>query len=171
MRQLNVKYWAICIFILVLVCDQLSKSWIHNYIPHMLLSSPYYPYGGIGIFEDWGGIQLSITHATNTGAAWGIFNQFPLILVLVRLFVVTCLVIYFLQSKLSELWLIPGALVLAGALGNIIDYFNFGHVVDMFYFRFWGYSYPVFNVADSSIFIGIVLLFFVYWRQVGRETE
>jgi signal peptidase II len=50
-------------------------------------------------------------------------------------------------------------LIATGAIGNILDYFIYGHVVDVFYFVFWGYSFPVFNVADSIIFCGIVVLF------------
>ena len=66
-------------------------------------------------------------------------------------------------------------MVAAGALGNVLDIFLYGHVVDMFYFVFWGWSYPVFNLADASIFIGIATLaivsLFFQKRKSPRATS
>ena len=50
------------------------------------------------------------------------------------------------------------ALVLGGALGNVIDRVILGHVVDFLYFHYQGYSFPAFNVADSAISVGAFLL-------------
>ena len=52
-----------------------------------------------------------------------------------------------------------------GALCNILDYFFYGHVIDMLHFVFWGYDYPVFNVADSFICIGVFWLFFASLKE------
>jgi signal peptidase II len=60
-------------------------------------------------------------------------------------------------------------LIIAGGIGNILDYFIYGHVVDMFHFILWGYSFPVFNVADASIFMGIVSLLWMSWKNARRQ--
>ena len=55
--------------------------------------------------------------------------------------------------------------IIVGAVGNLVDYVAYGFVVDMFHFILWGYDYPVFNVADTAITVGmgwlIVLSFFL----------
>lgn len=116
-----------------------------------------YPYGGMGIFHDFFGINFSIVHATNTGAAWGLFAGFQEYLLYFRIFFVAMLFIYVLFFNKQFSHHLPLFLIITGAVGNIIDYFIYGHVVDLFYFNFWGYSYPVFNVADAAIFSGVAL--------------
>ena len=54
----------------------------------------------------------------------------------------------------------PLTCIAAGALGNILDFFLYGHVIDMFYLIFYKYSYPIFNVADSAIFLSVMYLLF-----------
>jgi signal peptidase II len=105
------------------------------------------------------GIEFSIIHQINRGAAWGVLADFQFPLLILRIALVVALIAYLFFSKKHPTWRIPLTLVVAGALGNIIDYFFYGHVIDMFLFRFWGYDYPVFNVADSAIVIGIFWLF------------
>lgn len=116
-----------------------------------------YPYGGVGIFQDFFGINFSIVHATNTGAAWGLFASFQDYLLYFRVLAVAALLIYLLFLNKQAAHRLPLALIITGAIGNVIDYFVYGHVVDLFYFTFWGYSYPVFNIADSAIFCGVAL--------------
>jgi len=49
----------------------------------------------------------------------------------------------------------PFALILTGAVGNVLDYFVYGHVIDMLHFVLWTYDFPVFNIADSLITLGV----------------
>ena len=150
---------SIFLGILILVLDVVTKFYTQAYLPEMYGAYFRYPYGGIGVFSDFLGVQFSLVHAINRGAAWGLFAEFQKPLLYLRIILIGFLTIYvFLWNKQKELR-IPLMLVLAGAVGNVLDYFIYGHVIDMFYFIFWGYSYPVFNVADSAIFIGIVWLF------------
>jgi signal peptidase II len=117
-----------------------------------------YPFGGIGVFRDWHGIDFSIVHLINKGAAWGIFSSLQHYLLYVRVAIIGGLLAYLFFVNTSVLRKFSLMLIVTGALGNVVDYFVYGHVVDMFYFIFWGYSYPVFNTADSVIFVGIMLL-------------
>ncbi len=139
--------------------DAATKYLTQQYLP--LRDLGYYPYGGIAVFKDVLGIEFSLVHATNKGAAWGILGGYQGWLIGLRIAIVLGVMAYFFLSNRHPYWRIPLMLIIAGALGNIVDYFFYGHVIDMFHFILWGYDYPVFNVADASIFIGICSLFLV----------
>lgn len=158
----------ILIGLILLLIDQASKYYTQLHLPLMSVSSPWYPYGGIGIFENFFGIQFSISFATNKGAAWGAFAEYSSWLFALRLGLIAFLIAaYFRASRPLRFAL---ALILAGAIGNVLDIFFYGHVVDMLHFVLWGYEYPVFNVADSAIFCGI-LLYFVLSRKHHAGNE
>lgn len=149
----------------VLSADQLSKYFVHTKIPLMTHEAQWYPYNGIEVFENFLGIECSLVHAVNYGAAWGMFSDFQVPLLVLRILFIMGLSIYAIAFNKVKAFTIPLTLVIAGAVGNIIDYFVYGHVVDMIHFVFWGYDYPVFNIADSSIFIGVASLMLLSWSQ------
>lgn len=144
---------------LVFVVDLITKFLTQEYLPLSYHHAYFYPYGGIGMFKNFLGIEFSINHAVNRGAAWGVLSEYQTYLLIVRILFVVGLFAYLLFFNENNSKQIPLVLILAGALGNICDYFFYGQVIDMFHFIFWGYDYPIFNVADSAIFIGIVWLF------------
>lgn len=115
----------------------------------------WYPYGGIGIFKNFLGIEFSISHQINHGAAWGMLADFQIPLLYLRIALISFLFIYTIFFNTNPKRNIPFVLIIAGATGNVIDYFLYGHVVDMLHFVLWGYDFPVFNLADSAIFIGV----------------
>lgn len=156
------KYFLLAGLILLLV-DQLTKGLVYSYLPVIDSSYYWYPYGGIGVFQNFGGIEFSINHMTNTGAAWGMLGNHQLPLVILRIGLIIGLVIYLFFFNRDISWQLPLLLIIGGAMGNVLDFFLYGHVVDMFHFVFWGYDFPVFNVADSAISIGIGLLFILSW--------
>lgn len=152
---------VIAIGLLVFLLDRISKLLVFKYIPLMWLSPFWYPYGGIGIFHDFFGVDFSINHATNKGAAWGALAEFQIYLLALRILLVVGMVIYVAFYNKKPSWDIPLTIIIAGAAGNVVDYFVYGHVIDMLHFVFWGYDYPVFNVADASIFIGLAWMLIV----------
>lgn len=154
---------AILIGFCILGVDQATKYLTYRYLP--LIQSEFYgyPYGGIGVFQDFFGIQFSINYISNTGAAWGFFGDYQIPLLILRIVLIAGLVVYFLKYHASRQLRIPLSMIIAGAISNVLDYFLYGHVVDMFHFVLWGYDFPVFNVADSAISIGIGLLFLLSW--------
>ena len=96
--------------------------------------------------------HLTLVH--NRGAAFGILkNQLPLFIATA---VFAILLIFFNLKKNShqKLYGISLSLILAGAIGNLIDRIAFGYVIDFLDFRVW----PVFNVADSAITVGAIVL-------------
>ena len=148
----------IAIAVFLFMADVGLKAYIHYNIPTINASTPVYPYGGISVFRDWHGIHFSIVHVINKGAAWGVFSSVQEYLLYARMAIIGGLLTYLFFVKASAYRKFCLMLIATGATGNVVDYFIYGHVVDMFYFIFWGYSYPVFNIADSAIFLGIMLL-------------
>lgn len=103
-----------------------------------------------------GVLQFTLVH--NTGAAWGMFGDWTNGLVVLGLVVcifILCFVM-FNSNNTNALMVISCSLIFAGGLGNAIDRFINGYVVDMIEVVF--IEYPVFNVADCAITIGVVLL-------------
>lgn len=151
-RLLQLLTIALPIFCL----DYVTKALVSFFVQPIQISSPFFPFGGIPIFQNWFGIDFCVNHVSNRGAAWGMFGAFQEVLLIFRITVILGLIGYMIFSKNSKPHHIPFTLIVTGALGNVIDYFIYGHVIDMFHFIFWGYSYPVFNIADTAIFCGII---------------
>ncbi|HUD01149.1 MAG TPA: signal peptidase II [Rhabdochlamydiaceae bacterium] len=148
----------LCVALSILALDFVSKGMVNFYVQPIEHAPIFFPFGGISVFQDFFGIDFCIHHVTNRGAAWGIGSGLQDALLFVRIAVVLGLIVYLRFSSKAYQYRYPLAMIVAGGLGNILDYFIYGHVIDMFHFFFWGYSYPVFNIADSSIFLGIIWL-------------
>ena len=103
---------------------------------------------------------LHITFVTNTGAAFGLFKSSTLVFVVISIIAIAVIATLILRSikkgnLLSRPWLNYGlVLILSGAIGNLIDRLRFSYVIDFIDVRIW----PVFNIADSAITIGTLLL-------------
>lgn len=161
--------FAKCLVIAVLIfaADVATKAWVSSVSSQE--TGRLLPYV---LFSNFLGVDLQITHAVNSGAAWGLFSDFPEVLVFFRLALITGLIIFFLVYHLRSSWNIPLSCIISGAIGNVYDYFHYGYVVDMIQFRFWGFNYPVFNIADSAIFIGSLwLLFLAYTEKSKHESH
>lgn len=152
------RKWMV-VFLLLLALDFATKVIAMNEIPY--LSYGPYPFGGIGVFS-FGGVTFSLNYIVNTGAAWGMFAGYPGLLFALRVALILAMV--FFIPKQIPIWL-----VLTGAIGNAIDYCLYGHVIDFFHFTFWGSSFPIFNIADSCITIGILALLFLPRKK--REAQ
>ncbi|NGX57972.1 MAG: Lipoprotein signal peptidase [Chlamydiae bacterium] len=139
----------------ILLLDILTKYLVYHDIPPITQNLWFYPYGGIPVFENFLGIEFSIVHATNRGAAWGALADFQTSLLVLRIVLIALLTGYLLFFNQRKAYVIPICLLITGAVGNVIDYFKYGVVIDMFKFVLWGYHYPIFNVADCAITIGI----------------
>ncbi len=99
-------------------------------------------------------LEFRLVH--NTGGAWGILGDMTLLLGLVSVLICVVIAIFvFAYRDISPLAIISLALVFAGGLGNAIDRFEYGYVVDMISTIF--IDFPVFNVADIGVTCGIVL--------------
>ena len=143
----------LCLGLFVLVLDMASKFAVYRF---MICKGS----DSIVLLDDFFGIRLLITPVVNLGAAWGILAEHSLGLLLFRLCLIVGLAFYifFSKKRLSH----PKALslILFGALSNVLDFFIYGYVIDMVHCVFWGYHYPVFNVADSAICLGVAWIAF-----------
>jgi signal peptidase II len=108
---------------------------------------------------------FDLTYVRNTGAAFGLFASVDSSLkaiLLNSIAVIVFLIVsaYALRSSHKSIRLQVGlALILGGAVGNLLDRVRFGYVVDFLDFAISGHHWPAFNVADSAICIGVALLF------------
>ena len=162
---INKSFFNLFLPLFVFLADFLSKYFVHYHIPMMNVYNRWYPYGGIGIFKNFLGIEFSISHTINKGAAWGLFAQFQDYLLISRIILILGLLFYLFFFNFNNRYRAPLSFITVGAIGNIIDYFLYGHVIDMLHFVLWGYDFPVFNVADSAIFIGIIWLIILSWKD------
>ena len=144
----------------LLFLDFVSKAYVYHVLPFSDACTGL-SCANITIFKDWVGVDFMITLTKNTGAAWGFFSNFQVLLLIVRILMITGMFLYLFFWNKQPIQAIPLVIVLAGAVGNIIDFFLYGFVVDFLHFNLWGYDFPVFNFADTCITIGIAWLFCV----------
>lgn len=157
----------LAIFVVVVVADQVSKAIVRHYIP--IVDNPFAGRDNQFFF---------FTHQQNPGLVNGIFQDRPLLAKSMPLF--ACGVLIYLFRYLdptSRLQALAWGLVAGGAIGNIIDRLWFGVVTDFlqvhFYFIKFDFPwkrYPAFNLADSAICVGVVLLI-LSWRNVEHPKE
>lgn len=156
---------ALAFFLFLFSLDLWTKMAALESLPP--LSGSLFPFGGKGIFAPSFGVSFSLNLVTNRGAAWGLFSHFSDLLFLLRVGIIFGLSGYLLffdpKRGVEQL---PLWLVVTGAVGNTADYLLYGHVIDFFHFTFFGKSFPLFNLADSYITIGVLLLFLLpRWRK------
>ncbi len=136
--------WAL-IILAIIGLDQLTKYVVINSI-------------GYGELKPVINGFFYLTHHQNTGAAWGIFQNGKAFLIPITI-VVSIAIGYMLYKSKNRMYSISLSMVLGGAIGNFIDRaFRKGGVVDFLDFHFGSYIFPTFNVADSFIVIGTILL-------------
>ena len=157
LRRVWILFFLAALFFSI---DALSKYWVDQRFISTRYASPFYPFGGIGVFQNFLGIDFAINKTNNTGGAWSIFAEYPQALLIIRIGIACFLLIYAIFFNKDRRKDFPFMFILTGAAGNIIDTFIYGSVVDMFHFVLWGYSFPIFNVADMLIFFGAAAMIF-----------
>lgn len=161
---------ALSLLLFIIGGDAIVKQWALQTITPMHRASPHFPYGGVGIFQDLFGVDFSINLVFNRGMAWGFLSRYSLALFSFRLVLITALALYLFSATIKRAHHIPLLFILGGAIGNVFDYAIYGHVIDMFYFNFWGYApFAVFNLADFFISMGIVILSLQYLLTKKNE--
>jgi signal peptidase II len=159
----NKKKYVV-IFSLIIILDQASKIVIQSIFNDN-------PYKVIHVIKNF----FLIRYVENKGAVWGIFSQSSNTIIpkLITIFSLAALVIviYFflkLESK-CKFELTSLSFIIGGAVGNLIDRLIQGYVVDFLEVYVKNFRWPTFNVADSFISIGVILLIISIWR--GKCTQ
>lgn len=136
---------------------------------HVLANSGVNPAAdSINLKESSNWLDFNITYLRNEGAVWGIFSDLPdfyrltLFYSVTLIAVIGVLVLFRKATPDQIIYRTALSLILAGAIGNFIDRLLLKYVIDWIHFQWnifgWSYSFPVFNVADISIDVGIGLM-------------
>lgn len=151
-RSIYKDFVLLQLFALVLVADQLTK-WLIRAFLELRESVP-----DDGFFR--------LTHTYNTGSAFGLFRDQNFPLILVSIVGITILIlIYRSQRQPGNLLRLSLGLQFGGAAGNLLDRIRFGHVTDFVDVGSW----PIFNVADASIVLGLGMLAWIFLITDGSK--
>ncbi len=110
---------------------------------------------------------FSITYVQNNGAAFSILSGNRVLLIGITIIAVLC--IYYFLIKDEKKNLVLYGILYGGIIGNFIDRIFRESVVDFLDFKIFGYNYPVFNLADSFIVIGIIIMVIISIRKENHE--
>ncbi|MCE5484044.1 signal peptidase II [Staphylococcus pseudintermedius] len=115
---------------------------------------------------------LYITSHRNNGAAWGILSGKMTFFYIITIIVLIALIVFYIKEvKNNMLMQIAISLLFSGALGNFIDRVSSGEVVDFIDTVIFGYDFPIFNIADASLTIGVVLLIIVLLKDQNQKGK
>lgn len=136
----------IALFILVFACDRISKWWALSNAVDQYVITPW----------------LSFDLIYNRGISWGMLHSvqtlgFVLVTILIG-GVTTFLGVYAYRRALAGYAIYGEILVLAGSCANLVDRFIYGGVVDFILFSYGAYFFPVFNIADVAIVLGVAAM-------------
>ena len=142
----------------LIAADQFVKTLVKTNIS--------YTNGSITVIPNF----FEIVHWHNDGGMWGLFpgKVIPLAILASIAAVLLLLFAGCARHWLSQLGLF---LILAGAVGNVIDRFKYGYVIDFLSFNFWGYQFPAFNIADSCVVIGAIVMIVFMLFCVKSDTR
>ena len=145
---------------IVFLLDFASKFWIIKNI------SPHEPISIFPCFNLYLTFNRGVSFSMLTAhSVWGVWA-------LIALTGGICfLIIYFIQKETDRLTRFGLAMVLGGAIGNLLDRLRFGSVVDFLDFYWRNYHWPAFNIADSAICIGALLILFQYIRTKNERKH
>ena len=152
--KIAARLTAVALAVVVVIIDQLTKSWALEALRN----------SSIDVF--WT-LRLRLTF--NSGAAFSLGTGFPWLFVVLGMLVLGALAMLVLRADLGRGPAASLGLIAGGAIGNLVDRVfrdHDGAVVDFIDLQWW----PVFNVADASICVGVVLLL-ITWRDTSAKRE
>lgn len=119
---------------------------------------------------------FSITHVENTGAAWGGFSGYTIVLIIISLAILGYFIYLYkdINFKNKIVFSISLVLVIGGTIGNLIDRLIFRSVTDFLDFIILGYDFPVFNIADIFLVVGFALFIIdmiFLDKEVAKEVK
>jgi signal peptidase II len=162
--KLQNKKKYIAIFSIIIILDQASKL-----IVQTVFNGD--PYKVITVIKNF----FMLRYVENKGAVWGIVSQstsvvIPKVITILSILALIVVIYFFLKLESQcTLELTSLSFVIGGALGNIFDRLYQGYVVDFLDVYIKDYHWPTFNIADSFISIGVILLIISIWR--GKCTQ
>ncbi|MDY5996755.1 MAG: signal peptidase II [Bacilli bacterium] len=147
---------TIIISIILLCIDQISKLLVVN-----LLTKT----NSITIIKNF----FYLTYINNDGAAFSILVGKRIFLILIAVLVIVMLIRCIKKNNIqNKLELVSLALIIGGSLGNLMDRLVRGYVIDFLDFKLFNYNFPIFNLADTFIVIGVFLLLL---KEIRKENN
>ncbi len=147
---------TIIISIILLCIDQISKLLVVN-----LLTKT----DSITIIKNF----FYLTYINNDGAAFSILVGKRIFLILIAVLVTVMLIRYIKKNNIqNKLELVSISLIIGGSLGNLMDRVIRGYVIDFLDFKIFNYNFPIFNLADTFIVIGVILLLL---KEIRKENN
>jgi signal peptidase II len=159
LKKLFRDYFALFLIAgIIILLDQVTKEWVRQ---NLQLGEVFRP-------DLWISNYARIVHWKNTGAAFGMFQNMNTIFMLLSIVVCGVIIYYFPQIPRQD-WLVRLAMgmLLGGAIGNLIDRIQQGYVTDFISVG----KFPVLNIADASISMGVALLFIGMWLQEKNKKD
>jgi len=152
--------WKVGIpFLLAVLLDQISKVIVRMHMEQF------------DSFDVLGGF-FRITYVLNPGIAFGIKVKNPVVFTILSILACIGIIIYLIRNWQEDIKIkISLALILGGAVGNLIDRILFGEVVDFLDFGINHIRWPVFNIADSSVVIGMIMLFICAFFLSDKDNK
>lgn len=115
---------------------------------------------------------IYITSHRNNGAAWGILSGKMTFFYIITVIILVALIVFYIkEAKNNMLMQIAISLLFSGALGNFIDRVSSGEVIDFIDTVIFGYDFPIFNIADASLTIGVILLIIVLLKDQNQKGK
>lgn len=149
----------IILSIIFIIIDQLSKIIVVNNLTNNK---------SIEVIKSF----FYLTYTNNKGAAFSILTGRRILLILVALIVIGVLIYYVRKNKIEgKVNKIALSLVIGGSIGNLIDRILRGAVIDFIDVKIFGYNFPIFNLADTFIVIGVFLLIIEMFRKEHRNDN
>lgn len=153
------KIISIIFVFILLILDIISKKIISISVPLN---------GSIKVIPNF----FSITNVNNYGIAWSMLNGYRYLIIIITIIIILALIIYLHKNNnMLKYETISYLMIIGGSLGNLYDRIIHGYVIDFLDFNILGYNYPVFNLADSYIVIGIIILIFSMWRDSNDQNK
>lgn len=126
-----------------IILDQITKIFASLYLDNIKIINNFF----------------SLTYVKNYGGAWGILNNNLFLLITISIFALLTINKYISSDvDITKLSIVSYGMLIGGIFGNLIDRIFRGYVVDFLNFNIFNYDFPVFNIADMLIVVGIILM-------------
>lgn len=112
-----------------------------------------------------------ITFVHNKGAAWSILEDQRILLLIISVIVLFLINKFMNKEELNKLEIFSYGMIIGGIIGNLFDRVFYGYVIDFIDLKILGYNYPVFNLADTFIVIGIIFMGIITIRKEYYERN
>lgn len=112
-----------------------------------------------------------ITYAENTGVAFSLIEGYVGFIIIMTVIVIMMIFKYIKNNNIGKYEEVGYSFILGGAIGNLLDRVIYGYVIDFLDFNIFGYDFPIFNIADTFIVIGVLILGIISFREVGGRNE